>query len=148
MKCQMILFWCCTKKKKKNTAVPALYSIDSGWQQFWTPGTSQLITTSPQGTWGGVGVLQASLKEERKKNNHKRRKRRKKFLTSRPLITGKCSLSSRLCKSTLMIMQRPKNAWSANSWPGLTEDHGESSDLSNVFGNYWYMSTVRVCIRG
>lgn len=60
----------------------------------------------------------------------------------------KCSISSRLCKSALMIMQRLKKAGSANSWPGLTEDHGASSDLSNVFGNYWYVSTlcVSVCV--
>lgn len=53
-----------------------------------------------------------------------------------PAHHRKCSLSRRLCRSALMIMQTPKNAQSANSWPGLTEDHGEPSDLSNVFGNY------------
>ena len=64
----MILFLVLLKKKKKKkTAVPALYSIDSGWQQFWTSGTSQLITTSPQGTEEGGRGFTGELKRGGKK---------------------------------------------------------------------------------
>lgn len=115
-------------------SVPCLPAVLNSWH----------IPTNNRFT-SGCGV-QESLKEEEKRKKKTIIKEEEKNPHLLPAHHRKCSLSSRLCKSALMIMQRPKNARSANSWPGLTEDHEESSDLSNIFGNYWYVSTVCVCV--
>lgn len=62
------------------------------------------------------------------------------------LITGSAASAAACAKRALMIMQRLKNARGANSWPGLTADHGESSDLSNIFCNYRYAATECVLV--
>lgn len=67
-------------------------------------------------------------------------------LTSRPLITGSAASAAAYAKALWWLCRDQRMLGAQTAGPASPRITQESSDLSNIFRNYWYVSTGWVCV--
>lgn len=123
MKCQRFIL----QPRKKKIVIPVVAGNIS-----WMTGTSTLITASPRG-------CRASFFRKKKEEGRGKEIVIKESQEVQPQHAAYANAQWWLCRD-----QRALGAQTAG--PRLTEDHGESSDLSNIFRNHWYVSAACACV--